>query len=79
MSRLASIVAGIDWHDFECKEFANEPKITLSTLTLILLVPLLIVGHIQTAKYFAIPIFQYVFFGCLVSFLFNYLAILRHC
>ena len=23
MSRLASIVAGIDWHDFEYKEFAN--------------------------------------------------------
>jgi hypothetical protein len=79
MSRLASIVAGIDWHDFEYKESANEPKITLSTLTLIILVPALVVGHIQTARYFSIPILQYVFVGCLVSFLFNYLAILRRC
>jgi hypothetical protein len=79
MSKLASIVAGIDWHDFEYKETANEPKITLSSLTLIILVPALVVGHIQTARYFAIPILQYVFIGCLISFLVNYLAILRRC
>jgi hypothetical protein len=77
MSRLASIVAGIDWHDFEYKESSNEPKISFSTLTLIILAPLLVVVHIHTAKYFSIPILQYFFVGCLVAFLYNYLAILR--
>jgi hypothetical protein len=79
MSKLASIVAGIDWHDFEYKETANEPKIALSSLTLILLVPALVVAQVQTARYFAIPVLQYVFMGCLISFLLNYLAILRRC
>lgn len=57
---------------------ASEPKITLSTLSLIILVPLLIVLQLQAAAYYSIPVLQYVYFAFLVSFLFNYLAIIRN-
>lgn len=78
MSRMASIVAGIEWHDFEYKEVGSEPKVALSTLSLIVLVPALVVLQLRAAALFAIPALQYVYFAFLVAFLVNYLAVVRN-
>lgn len=51
----------------------------MSTLTLIILAPLLIILHLKTSQILSIPITQYIFVTFLISFFINYLAIIRRC
>lgn len=69
--------ADVSFHQAEYKTFASAPQITLSGLSLVLLCPILLAGHLFVAKAAEIPIIQYSFVTILVAFLINYTMIVR--
>jgi len=69
--------ADLSFHQTEYKTYASAPQITLSGLSLILICPLLLAGHLYVAKVAQIPIIQYSFVTLLVAFLINYTLIVR--
>ena len=76
-TRLASIVQGIEWNDFEYKEFNDEPRLDYHPLLLIVIVPLLLAGHFLIAHTCEIQPVQYLEMTILGAMVLNYLVIIR--
>ena len=55
----------------------TKPQIRLTSFSLVIVAPLLIVLHTHIASFFHIPVLQYVFVTTLTAFLINYMGIIR--
>lgn len=66
-----------DIHEYEYKEFADEPEIEFSPVSLLLLGPVLLCINISIAQHEEIEPVQFVFVAMLITFVYNLVFILR--
>lgn len=67
----------VDRHEYEYREFGDEPKIEFSPISLLILAPVLLCINISIAKREGIPTVQFLFVAFLTAFFFNLIFILR--